>query len=53
LRSCQLCSHSRTSQHFMEPGGSLACSQEPSTGLYPGSDRSRPYYFILSVYHLF
>jgi hypothetical protein len=22
LRSCQLCSYSRTSQHFMEPGGS-------------------------------
>jgi hypothetical protein len=32
LRSCQLCSHSRTSQHFMEPEGSLPCAQEPSTG---------------------
>jgi hypothetical protein len=32
LRSCQLCSYSRTSQHFMEPEGSLLCSQEPSTG---------------------
>jgi hypothetical protein len=30
LGSCQLCSYSRTSQHFMEPGGSLPCSQEPS-----------------------
>jgi hypothetical protein len=30
LRSCQLCSHSRNSQHFMEPEGSLPCSQEPS-----------------------
>jgi hypothetical protein len=29
LRSCQLCSHSRNSQHFMEPKGSLACSQSP------------------------
>jgi hypothetical protein len=27
LRSCQLCSYSRTSQHFMEPKGSLLCSQ--------------------------
>jgi hypothetical protein len=35
LRSCQLCSPSRTSQHFMEPEGSLPRSQEPSTGPYP------------------
>jgi hypothetical protein len=26
LRSCQLCSHSRNSQHFMEPKSSLSCS---------------------------
>jgi hypothetical protein len=32
LRSCQLCSYSRTSQHFMEPECSLPWSQEPSTG---------------------
>jgi hypothetical protein len=32
LRSCQLCSHSRNSQNFMEPEGSLPHSQEPSTG---------------------
>jgi hypothetical protein len=31
LRSRQLCSHSRTSQHFTEPEGSTPCSQEPST----------------------
>jgi hypothetical protein len=29
LRSCQLCSHSGTSQHFKEPEGSSPCSQEP------------------------
>jgi hypothetical protein len=40
LRSCQFCSHSRTSQHFMEPEGSLPCSQEPSTGPYSESLRS-------------
>jgi hypothetical protein len=34
LRSCQLCSFSRTWQHFMEPKGSLPCSQEPSTSPY-------------------
>jgi hypothetical protein len=28
LRSCQMCSHSRTSQHFIEPEGSLPCSKE-------------------------
>jgi hypothetical protein len=25
LKSCQLCSHSRTSQHFLEPEGSSRC----------------------------
>jgi hypothetical protein len=34
LSSRQLYSYSRTSQHFMEPEGSLLCSQEHSIGLF-------------------
>jgi hypothetical protein len=44
MRSCQLCSYSRTSQHFMGPGGSSPRSHELSTGPYPESDRSNPYH---------
>jgi hypothetical protein len=33
----------------MEPEGSLLCSQEPSTGLYPEPDQSSPYDLILSL----
>jgi hypothetical protein len=39
----QLCSHSKISQHFMEPEGSIPCSQEPE--LY----QSNPHYPILSL----
>jgi hypothetical protein len=31
------------------PKGSLACSQEPSTGPYPEPDKSNPYHPILSL----
>jgi hypothetical protein len=47
LKSHQLCSHSVTSQHFMEPEGSLPYSQDPSTGPHPEPDQSSPYHPIL------
>jgi histone-lysine N-methyltransferase SETMAR len=49
LRSCQLCSPSRTPQHFMEPEGSIPCSQGPSTGPYPEPYQSNPLHPILSL----
>jgi hypothetical protein len=48
LRSRQLRSPSRTSQNFMEPEGSIPCSQEPSTGPYPEPYQSNPIHSILS-----
>jgi hypothetical protein len=44
LRSCQLLSNSRISQHLVEPEGSLPCSEEPSSSPYPEPDRSSPYH---------
>jgi hypothetical protein len=35
VNTMQLCSYSRTFQHFIEPEGSSPCSQDPSTGPYP------------------
>jgi hypothetical protein len=39
----------RTSQHLMEPEGSLPCSQEPSTGPYPEPDQFNQYYSVVSL----
>jgi hypothetical protein len=53
LRSRQLSSHSRTSQHFMEPESSLPCSQEPCTCSYSEPRQSNPYIpSYLSKIHL-
>jgi hypothetical protein len=49
LRSRQLCSPSRTPRHFMEPEGSIKCSQEPSTCPYPKPYESNPLHRILSL----
>jgi hypothetical protein len=51
LRSCQLCSLSRTSKRHMEPEGSLQRSQAPSTDPYPEPDQSNLYHPILSKIH--
>jgi hypothetical protein len=47
LRSGQLCSHSRTSQHFMEPADSFPRSQEHSTSPYSEPDQSNPSHPII------
>jgi hypothetical protein len=38
-----------SSQHFMEPEGSLPSSQELSTGTYPEPNQSSPQHSILSL----
>jgi hypothetical protein len=48
LRSRQLCSHTRISQRFMGPEGSIPRSQEPSTGPYPELYQSNPHHIFLS-----
>jgi hypothetical protein len=50
LRSCQLCSYSRISQHFMEPECSLPSSHETSNGHYLEPARSSPYHPTLPYF---
>jgi hypothetical protein len=53
LRSRQLCSYSRNSQHIMEPVDLLPRSQEPSTGHYTEPDRFSPYHPLQYLYYFF
>jgi hypothetical protein len=36
-------SYSRNPPSFMEPQGSLPCSQKPATGPYPEADETNPH----------
>jgi hypothetical protein len=49
LRSRQLCSPSRTSQHFMETESWIPCSQEPSNGPYPEPYQSNLHHPMLCL----
>jgi hypothetical protein len=49
LRSQQSLIQSKNSQRCMETEGSLPCSQEPATGLYPESDESGPSLHLISL----
>jgi hypothetical protein len=47
----KLCNYS-TSPHFLEPEGSLLCSQEPSIGPYCEPDQSSSYHPMLFLQDL-
>jgi hypothetical protein len=49
LRSRQLCSYSRTSQHFYGTQRFITALHKPSTGPYPEPNRSNPYNPILPL----
>jgi hypothetical protein len=44
LGSPQLHNYWRISQNYMEPEGSLSCSQDPTTSSYPEPHESSPYH---------
>jgi hypothetical protein len=46
MRSRHLCGPSRTSQNFMEPEGSMPCSEEPSTSPYREPYPSNQIYLV-------
>jgi len=43
----QVVTQSRSFPSFMEPEGSLKCSQETAIGTYPEPDESSPQFLIL------
>jgi hypothetical protein len=45
----QSLSYSRISPHFMEPSGSLSCSQEPATGPSRNPDESSLYHSVSAI----
>jgi hypothetical protein len=49
LRSCNFAAIQKIPSNFKESEGSSLCSQEPSTGPYPGPVRSSPHHPILSL----
>jgi hypothetical protein len=56
MRNWQFLSWSRNSPHFMEPEGSLTCSQQPAPFPYPVPDQSSPRpsqaIYLIASYHL-
>jgi hypothetical protein len=49
LRNASCAATEEFFQHFMEPEGSLICSQEPSTGPYSEPDEYSTYQSILPL----